>query len=537
MSTIDINDKRSLFGAVYFVVGRGTEGGAASYRLSIAGVTNGATDRYWGQVERVADNSGYSLGTIQVDLGQRGTWPLGAIANRALATGERSYVDAIIDESSRHAKANDLKFTDDLDKLRRDLLSHGNGEDKRPSISFMDPDTRDSINAWTGSEDGKRWIHRNIDYAQVKNATEIAASMVQEHGKNIAPEHRFQTICLLAKTANQMPAKLRDFKKVMDNGGNYADLREKAEAIHQKSRYYDGLKAADIAERFQRAYDDPEKQPFLERAATKVNNPTYDPSRESNDLDVGEALQAIARPKTTSVATQHTQQTLHRGAHSDAVGTIQKQLNQLGYDNGHGEQIPENRHYGPLTEAAVRRFQADHGLDVDGRVGTHTLKALAEQVQALAEKPQLERPAFKCSVRLDDSSHPDFALFQQAQTQVYTLDQQHGRSPNQQSDNLASALVVAARCEGMQRIDIVALSDDASKVWAVQRPPGIRDNFFDQYANVGTVSALNTSMEQSAALWPQAMQQFHQHQNAQAEQQVQQQTQEQEQQRAPAMHR
>lgn len=81
MAGPDTRNPDALAGAVYFIVGRGTEGGPASYRLSVAGVN----DRSWGDVSSVAANSGYSIGTIQVDLGQRGTWPLGQTSGPASA--------------------------------------------------------------------------------------------------------------------------------------------------------------------------------------------------------------------------------------------------------------------------------------------------------------------------------------------------------------------------------------------------------------------------------------------------------------------
>lgn len=108
MKNIDINDPIQRSGAVYFVVGRGTEGGNSSYRLSVAGVT----PSQWGDLSKVADNSGYSIGTIQVDLGQRGTWPLGSIESRPLKAGETTYVDAVIAEAAAYAKANKHPFPD-----------------------------------------------------------------------------------------------------------------------------------------------------------------------------------------------------------------------------------------------------------------------------------------------------------------------------------------------------------------------------------------------------------------------------------------
>jgi DNA invertase Pin-like site-specific DNA recombinase/peptidoglycan hydrolase-like protein with peptidoglycan-binding domain len=62
------------------------------------------------------------------------------------------------------------------------------------------------------------------------------------------------------------------------------------------------------------------------------------------------------------------------GVHPSAqVRVVQLALDRRGYDLG----APGvDGRFGPLTEAAVRRMQADHGLAVDGIVGRHTRKAL-----------------------------------------------------------------------------------------------------------------------------------------------------------------
>lgn len=119
--------------------------------------------------------------------------------------------------------------------------------------------------------------------------------------------------------------------------------------------------------------------------------------------------------------------------------------------------------------------------------------------------------------RLDDSTHPDNAMYQQARNGVNQLDAEHGRAPNQHSDNLAGSLTVAARDAGMNRIDHVVLSDDASRAWAVQ---GDLRSPFKQYTSVGTEQGLNTSIAQSSATWDQNTQR-----SAQGQAQTQAQTQ------------
>ncbi len=51
-TNIDTHDLDATSGAVYFAVGRGTEGGPASYHLAIAGITQGVTEPHWGTVNK-----------------------------------------------------------------------------------------------------------------------------------------------------------------------------------------------------------------------------------------------------------------------------------------------------------------------------------------------------------------------------------------------------------------------------------------------------------------------------------------------------
>ena len=59
------------------------------------------------------------------------------------------------------------------------------------------------------------------------------------------------------------------------------------------------------------------------------------------------------------------------GSRGDEVTQIQTRLAELGYDPGTADGI-----FGSRTQAAVRAFQQDYGLAVDGIVGDNTLRAL-----------------------------------------------------------------------------------------------------------------------------------------------------------------
>jgi peptidoglycan hydrolase-like protein with peptidoglycan-binding domain len=222
--------------------------------------------------------------------------------------------------------------------------------------------------------------------------------------------------------------------------------------------------------------------------------------------------------RTHSVAghgqTLHAGGSLAQGSRGEAVGELQAHLNELGYRDANSHPLKTDKNFGVATHAAVIAFQGDHGLEQDGKVGPATAKALGRAMKDLAKAPDRgladhhpvadQGRALAHPARLDDAAHPDNALFRQAQTQVHALDQQQGRTPDYGSDNLASALAVEARAQGLQRIDQVRLSDDASKVWAIQKPPGVPDT---KYASVGTTDARTTPMEQSGAQWLQATQQ------------------------------
>jgi peptidoglycan hydrolase-like protein with peptidoglycan-binding domain len=62
---------------------------------------------------------------------------------------------------------------------------------------------------------------------------------------------------------------------------------------------------------------------------------------------------------------------LKKGSRGDAVRELQRKLTSLGYDTKGIDGI-----FGSNTEKAVRQFQKDHRLTVDGIVGPATKKVL-----------------------------------------------------------------------------------------------------------------------------------------------------------------
>lgn len=74
-------------------------------------------------------------------------------------------------------------------------------------------------------------------------------------------------------------------------------------------------------------------------------------------------------------------QLLQLGSRGEPVREVQSYLYELKYLS-----IAPTGYYGKVTEEAVKRFQAEHGLKVDGKIGPVTLQALKTAIQ---EKPKM----------------------------------------------------------------------------------------------------------------------------------------------------
>ena len=228
------------------------------------------------------------------------------------------------------------------------------------------------------------------------------------------------------------------------------------------------------------------------------------------------------------IATYHRAvQPLQVGSRGERVASLQRDLGDLGYLSRAGVAPDPDGQFGKGTEEALKAFQRSSGLLPLGLAAPLTQRTLQEQVQArdLGLDHLRANATAMPTCALDDTSHPDHRMYAATRVLVHDLDRSHGRTPDERSDNLAAALVVAARQSGLERVDQIALSDDASQLWGAQRPPGARDHFFDRLASTDTVQGLNTPISDSSNRWPEAMQAYES--IRQTEQQALQQTREQ----------
>ncbi len=147
-------------------------------------------------------------------------------------------------------------------------------------------------------------------------------------------------------------------------------------------------------------------------------------------------------------------------------------------------------HLTPLDD--YLKYKQEH------HVHLYATDPLSKARDLLQDKQHTQGPekdtAKPAAARMDDKSNPDYALYKQALDGVHKLDAAIGRTPDQHSANLAAALVVQAKAEGMTHIDNVAMSADGSKTFAAQNGTAIK-----QVAGVNTLEGLNTPVEKSTS--------------------------------------
>lgn len=225
----------------------------------------------------------------------------------------------------------------------------------------------------------------------------------------------------------------------------------------------------------------------LEETADALNE-----MRTAHRLDIAKGMQpeaawAAVTHSTPDPTHTRTEPILEQTAHNASVKTMQTELAALGYTDDRGRPLKADGDFGLQTRHAVERFQHDHHLTVDGKVGPQTQQALHT---ALKERDT--------TLSFDDAHHPDHALFEQALVGVRKLDTRQGRTAGQHSLNLAASLTVQAKREGLSRIDRVLLSDDATRTFAAQDSSSLMEP--SKVAVVDTERAVHTAMAQSSAL-------------------------------------
>ncbi|OEZ01344.1 MULTISPECIES: XVIPCD domain-containing protein [Stenotrophomonas] len=133
-----------------------------------------------------------------------------------------------------------------------------------------------------------------------------------------------------------------------------------------------------------------------------------------------------------------------------------------------------NRIMPSFGEAAARHGMAD---TVIPSLDAELEKQEARARDLLEKHERIQHPGEKHAaiaaepstlvVGINDPGHRQYHMFQGAQSGVHGIDAAHNRVPDLQSDQLAGALAAKATQEGLERIERVVLSEDRTRVFAV----------------------------------------------------------------------
>lgn len=183
------------------------------------------------------------------------------------------------------------------------------------------------------------------------------------------------------------------------------------------------------------------------------------------------------------------------------VETLQRQLIQAGYTGKDGQPLKPDGDFGPNTKRAVEELQRAHGLQVDGKAGMHSLRALADELQDGRPAPKLPEPE-RAPGRFEDASRGVDPLFQSLRGHVQTMDRAMGRTPDEASDRVAAALTTEWRANGLTaRPDGVVLGQKGGSAQPgeyVFAYSGSSERPSD-WVGVKTAEAVQTPVDQSLA--------------------------------------
>ncbi|WP_312310433.1 peptidoglycan-binding domain-containing protein [Stenotrophomonas indicatrix] len=220
---------------------------------------------------------------------------------------------------------------------------------------------------------------------------------------------------------------------------------------------------------------------------------------------------------------------LVKGERGDEVKALQGKLAALGYTAADGKALGTDGIFGKDTLAAVKQFQANNGLEQDGKAGRQTLARLDDPAAVkagaqTAAAPARAEPTAPAAPSMRDPSHAENPRFNQALEKLQELQRQRvqaGLCPlfanAQETERAAGQLAYESKVAGMRQIDHVVARPDGSGLFAVQGnvgDPAAQRTFVDSR------QAVSQSVEASTRQTEELDVQFNQRVQEQQQEQV-----------------
>ena len=174
------------------------------------------------------------------------------------------------------------------------------------------------------------------------------------------------------------------YQQAVRNGVLSADSEPNVVAGFLKARHLGG---------YDNAVDAAQGRGTVADANGTTTGKYYDDIARNNDGFDRHFVPDFVRRETNVTIDPMSDGVLKHGERGDAVRALQEALNTAGIRDAAGQPLPTTGYFGDMTEAAVRRYQEQQGLEVDGKAGNNTLTALGlKQEQPAPAPPTVPQP-------------------------------------------------------------------------------------------------------------------------------------------------
>ena len=265
-----------LRATIYFAVGVTSESGENAYRLAVAG-DNPRTARI-----ETADSSGYTIGTIQTDLGQH--------YQPGIRNGENVPAD-LVNAYQGWARThhpdwvlNNAQLAQTVSDLGRDGGQIG-GEQGRD----VDATVRSHLDSFLASDAGVTWVH-DRDVAQVDKLMDRAIAPLQRSQlyRDASGDDQVKLAAMVAKVYNQNEAQARPILSALERGqyNSVADVSDAIGGISSRANDYfqtgrdKAVHGADVVNALRNTHADSPLRPVWEHVTA---NPLINPTRLDQD--------------------------------------------------------------------------------------------------------------------------------------------------------------------------------------------------------------------------------------------------------------
>ena len=157
---------------------------------------------------------------------------------------------------------------------------------------------------------------------------------------------------------------------------NYAGIPDSAKEVYATSVVYHIIDPKTGAKRYNQFEKDGKTLTAKGNWKIENNSMSYEPDKKGSETPKGNVK---GDGSNSTIPTENSVKAGKAFVSSTMSGELVRKIQQALIDQGYLKITKATTYFGPKTDAAVRKFQEDKGLKVDGKVGKNTYAALFTQ--------------------------------------------------------------------------------------------------------------------------------------------------------------